>query len=435
MSTETSELHPFVAAFLASEAVGDDSFAERRRVARARLPEIGVPTPRHEEWRFVKLRPLLGAAFGHGARAGALTAEQVDALLLEETADSRLVFVDGARAAEHSRTTALPDGVAAGGFDELDEAQQGAVVDALGHVADFYRDDLFLTLNDATFGDVACVVVPPNTKVEAPLHLLYAQTGDAAVQARVVVVVGRGSELTLVEDYVGVEGATGFTNAVTEVVVADDARVQHVRIQREAEASFHIARVAARLHRSAHYDSVAVNFGARVSRSDVYVQHAGEGAWARIDGLTLIGGEQASDTHSVIDNQRQHCQSHQLHKCVVGGRGHAVFNGKIFVREGAQRISAYQLNRNLLLSNEARVDTKPQLEIFADDVECSHGATVGQLDEDQAFYLVSRGVTPERARAILTYAFAAEVIEAVHVPSLQRRLEAMASDRTLHAEL
>ena len=174
-----------------------------------------------------------------------------------------------------------------------------------------------------------------------------------------------------------------------------------------------------------------MTLGAAAARNDIWVTHEGDDAWARIDGLAFVDGRREADTHSVIDNTRLRCQSHQLHKCVVGDRGHAVFNGKILVRKGAQKTDAYQLNRNLLLAAGARIDTKPQLEIFADDVVCTHGATVGQLDEDQLFYLVSRGISPDEARATLTYAFAAEVIETIPVPSLVLELEAEAHARTL----
>ena len=185
-----------------------------------------------------------------------------------------------------------------------------------------------------------------------------------------------------------------------------------------------------RLGANSHYDSYTMSVGAAWSRHDLLARHEGDGAFARIDGLVMLVDEQLSDTHSILDNTRPHCNSHQLHKCIVGGKAHAVFNGKILVQKGAQKIDAYQLNRSLLLSPNAKINTKPQLEILADDVRCTHGATIGQLDDEQIFYLKSRGYDDAAARGMLTYAFAGEIIDEVAVPSLKKRLETIARNRT-----
>jgi Fe-S cluster assembly protein SufD len=240
---------------------------------------------------------------------------------------------------------------------------------------------------------------------------------------RVLVVAQTGSDCTLVEDYVALHEGAYLTNAVTEIGLAPNARVRHVRLQRESKAAYHIAACGVRLQRDAQYESVSVALGGRISRYGLNLTQAGEGGECRLDGLALIDGRQLADTHSTLDHTRPDGRSRQLHKCIVGGAAHAVFNGKIFVREGAQRTDSAQQSRNLLLSERAHVDTKPQLEIFADNVKCAHGATVGQLDTDQLFYLKSRGLSEASARDLLTFAFAAEVVERIPVPSLARRLE------------
>jgi len=218
------------------------------------------------------------------------------------------------------------------------------------------------------------------------------------------------------------EGAY-FTNAVTEIAAADNATVKHVRVQRENGAAFHIANCAVSLAHASRYQAVSVSLGARISRYDLNVLQAAEGTECSVDGLALITDRQLADTHSMIDHAHPHGVSRQLHKCIADGASHAVFNGKIMVRHGAQRTDSSQSSRNLLLTAKARVDTKPQLEIFADDVKCAHGATVGQLDAEEVFYLRSRGLSELTARNLLTYAFGAEIIDRIPVATLKHTLE------------
>ena len=205
--------------------------------------------------------------------------------------------------------------------------------------------------------------------------------------------------------------------------MAANARVRHVRLQREGKAAFHIGACSVRLERDSRYQSVAVALGARISRYNLTVTQAGEGAECQVDGLALIDGRQLADTHSFLDHTRPDGRSRQMHKCIVGGAAHAVFNGRIVVRPGAQRTASAQQSRNLLLTDKAHVDTKPQLEIFADDVKCAHGAAIGQLDPEHVFYLKSRGLSEATARDLLTFAFATEIVERIPVPSLVKRLE------------
>jgi Fe-S cluster assembly protein SufD len=227
----------------------------------------------------------------------------------------------------------------------------------------------------------------------------------------------------VIEDYVSLDEGVYFTNPVTEVVVGESARVQHVKLQRESRKAFHIATTAVNVGKEGRYNGNTVNLGARISRHDLRVTQTAEGTECTLDGLSLICGRQLADTHSTIDHAKAHGTSRQLNKCIVDGGAHAVFNGKILVRKGAQRTDSAQSSRNLLLSDKAHVDTKPQLEIFADDVKCAHGATVGQLDMDEVFYLKSRGLSESAARNLLIYAFAAEIIARIPLASVRQRLE------------
>ncbi len=238
-----------------------------------------------------------------------------------------------------------------------------------------------------------------------------------------LLVAGENSKSTVIESYVGAEEAPYFTNAVVELVLMDGARVEHYKVQRESARAFHIATTTADLGPNSSYDATTINFGAELSRHDFNVTMDHEGAECWVDGLYLVGTGQHTDTHSVIDHRKPHCTSHQLYKGILDGKSRAVFNGKVFVRHDAQKTDAMQTNKNLLLSNEARVDTKPQLEILADDVKCAHGAAVGQIDEDELFYLEARGIHPDLARNLLTYGFAEEVIGKIKIESIRAELD------------
>jgi Fe-S cluster assembly protein SufD len=283
---------------------------------------------------------------------------------------------------------------------------------------------VFTALNTAWLRDGAVVHLSKNAVLNEPLHLLFiAAQKDAASCPRCLIVVESGAQCTVIEDYVAATDAAYFTNAVTEIAIASNARVRHVRLQRESMQAVHIATCAVSLAKDAAYISQSVAFGARLSRYNLDVLHKGEGAEAVIDGLALISGQQLADTHTTMDHAQPNGRCTQLHKTIVGGAAHAVFNGKVLVREGAQLTNSAQQSRNLLLSGTARVDTKPQLEIFADDVKCAHGATVGQLDAEQLFYLKSRGLPDVAARNLLTYAFGAEIVDRIPVKSLVAELE------------
>jgi len=384
-----------------------------------RVGALTVPTTRDEDWRFTDISPLTKLSFQRAQGVPPLAAATLEQWAIPEAA-ARLVFVDGIYAPQHSFNHA---GLTAENLASGETLDSPAVQAHLGRHAGF-EHNAFTALNTAFLHDGALIVVPRDMALAAPVHLLFIATRKhTASYPRCLVIAESGAAVTVVEDFVSLESEAYFTNAVTEMALAENAEVHHVRVQRDSAAAFHIANCAVSLARASRYHSVSVALGARISRHNLGVQLAAEGAECSIDGLALIGGAQLADTHTLIDHAMPQGKSRQLHKCIVDGAARAVFNGNIMVRAGAQRTDSSQSSRNLLLSGKARVDTKPQLEIFADDVKCAHGATVGQLDVDEVFYLKSRGLSDTAARNLLTYAFGAEVIERIPVVSLRNRLE------------
>ncbi|MCE2978947.1 MAG: Fe-S cluster assembly protein SufD [Betaproteobacteria bacterium] len=409
------------------------------RAAAGRLP---VPTPRDEAWRFTDIAQLSRRSYRVDADAAVLPdAVALLPFVIDEAADARLVFVDGVFAPGLSATGALPAGVRlrplssmlAGARDG--DGPSGAEAEVRAHLARHaaFETDFFSALNTARLSDGAAVVCDRGVQVAGAIHLLFLSTGrpaPVAVQPRVLVVAGAGSELTVVEEYAALGESIVFTNTVAECVVGADASLRHVRLQRENRASFHVGRCAVSIARDGRYRSVSLNVGARLSRLDLAVTLDGEGAQAHLDGLALLEARQHADSHTLLDHAKPHGTSRQLHKCVCDGGSHAVFNGRILVRPDAQHTDAAQQSRGLLLSPKAQINAKPQLEIFADDVKAAHGATVGQLDGDELFYLASRGLPTAQARKLLTYAFAAEVIERIPVRSLVSMLAAQLMARS-----
>jgi Fe-S cluster assembly protein SufD len=287
----------------------------------------------------------------------------------------------------------------------------------------------FTALNTSGLKDVAVVWVAKNVVVETPIHLVFVAAGEAPSISlpRCLVVAETGSSVTLVEEFTNRRGAESaekvyFTNAVTEIWVEENAQVSHTRLELEGAEAFHIGKTAVSQARDSRYTCHAIALGGKLSRHNLEILQTGEQTETTLNGLTMIGGNQLGDTHSAIALNYPYSTSRQLHKCIVGDRAHGVFNGKVFVPKPAQLTDAAQLNRNLLLSPKARVDTKPQLEITADNVKCAHGATVSQLEDDEIFYLQSRGIDENDARNLLINAFAAEIINQIPVPSLRERL-------------
>ena len=397
-----------------------------------RVSTLRLPTKKDEEWRFTDISPLTKMSFQPVRIASPLQSSDVEHFYLAE-AVTRLVFVDGVYAPHLSTQLAeasKDSGVVVSSLTAATSEDLAAIEPHLGHHTDF-QDNVFAALNTAFLHEGALIIVPRNISVEMPVHLLFIATQkEASSHPRCLLIAEPGSTVTVIEDYVTLQEETYITNTVAEFVLADSAHVNHIRIQRDSKEAFHMANCSVSLARASRYQSVSVAFGARISRYNLNVLLKDEGAECTADGLALISNRQLADTHACIDHIKPHCTSHQLHKCIIDDAAHAVFNGKIIVRPGAQLTNSNQSNRNLLLTSKARIDTKPQLEIFADDVKCAHGATVGQLDNEEIFYLKSRGLSEVTARNLLTYAFGAEIIERIPIASLKFRLEQAVLEQT-----
>lgn len=415
---------------LSADVSGTNWFDALRSAGLERANRAPVPTTRDEEWRFTDLAPLTRLSFQPAVDAAAITEESAAPYILAE-AQARIVFVDGILARGLSL---LPQhgGIAVLDLRQAMHASAGVLESTLGQIAPS-DTNLFAALNTAYLRDAAVIVVGPDHTSDAPVHVLHLATKRAQPHAfypRTLLIAGRGSRSLLVEDFVAGEAAAYLSAPVTEVAVAAGASVSHVRVQREAAEAFQLGTCSVRQAPASRYALVNVALGGRISRLDLGVMHDGAGCETQIDGLTLIGQRQLADTHSCVDHAHPQGKLRQVYKGVVGGAAHAVFNGKILVREGAQQTDAGQSCRGLLLSDRAHIDAKPQLEIFADDVKCAHGAAIGQLDPEELFYLRSRGLSPDHARNLLTFAFAAEVIERVPVPSLRATLARTVLERT-----
>jgi Fe-S cluster assembly protein SufD len=386
---------------------------DRRGEAFAHFNETGFPGPKEEEWRYTNIAPIAKAEFGVGQPANPDSFPSA----YPESAASRIVVLDGRIDREHSTYPALSF---AGAL--ADERFAGLVKKNLNEAVDLAKNG-FTALNTAFIEEGVFIHIPKDTRGETPIHLNFVAACSNASFPRVFVYAEPGSETTLIETYESAGEGVSFTNAVVEIFLEENARLTHYRVQKQTAESFHIGTTGVVLRKDSFYDTTNINLGAALSRHDIGVKFTAEGGECFVDGLYMLNGSQHADTHSVIDHTVPNCTSHQTYKGVLSDRSHAVFNGKVFVRENAHGTDAQQSNKNLLLSNDARVDTKPQLEIFNDDVKCSHGATVGQLEEEELFYLLTRGLDPDLARNLLTYGFAEEVINKIGVESIKAELD------------
>ena len=466
--TEIGFLDSLLAAATPDAQSQQDSHNVRLKKQRAsaleRALSLSVPTTRDEDWRFTDLSPLYRLKLKPYATDGKVDPAIFKTLCFPEAA-VRLVFVDGrfdsaascgvtgdgsvSESAISEGTVsegaasknAASDGVMVANLQHVlaDEAWQGvrdSLEDHLTSIADFEKD-VFAAANTAYLQDAAVVHVAAGCGLDAtPIQILNVSTGhETAASPRLLIVAERNARCTVIEDYVAVGGTAYLTNSVCEIFVAPNAEVNHIKLQREAETAFHIGNTSVRMEADSRYRNWSVATGGKISRHNLNVYQRGVGIDCEMNGLALTAGRQLADTHSYIDHALPHGNSRQVHKTISGGSAHAVFNGKIMVREGAQQTNSSQQSRNMLLSPRASVDTKPQLEIFADDVKCAHGATVGQVDAEEIFYLKSRGLSETDARNLLVYAFAAEVVSRVPVGSLVAVLESQILEQTRNKEV
>ena len=415
---------PYLADFerFARDRTGEPAAIERlRRHAIERFAEIGFPTLRQEEWRSTNVAPIARSAFHRAEGEPDLGMPEIAPWIFDGAA-ARLTFVDGRFAPALSFAGDLPEGAFAGRLADALAARPDEVLAQLGrhHRADAHA---FSALNAAFFTDGACILLPRGAIVERPIHLLFVATGESKSSfPRNLVVLGESAQATVVETYAGSPGVA-FTCPVTEIVAGANAALHHVKVQKEDLSAFHVAAFELKQERSSQVDSCSISLGGAIVRNDLHAVLAGEGGDCTLNGLYLAEGRQVVDHHMRVEHRAAHCGSHELYKGILDGKARAVFNGLIHVHKGAQKTDAKQSNRNLLLSAEAIANSNPQLEIYADDVRCTHGSTVGQLDEDAVFYLRSRGIGEEAAKSLLTYAFASELVERIGVEPVRRDLE------------
>lgn len=401
-----------------------------RRAAITRFAELGFPIPQHEdpvlreEWRYTDVAPMVEIRFKPALLETGGWRPETGGWHLEG-AGAQLVFVNGHYTPELSSLGSLPKGLKVGSLAEILVTDPAWVEPYLAQYACF-QDHPFVALNTAFMGDGAFISIPPGRLLEKPIHLLFVSTaprGPLVSHPRNLIIVGHNSQVTIVESYIGLEQEVYFTNGVTEIVVQGNAVIDHYKLELESGAAFHIATLQTHLDRSSSFTTCSIDLGGALVRNDLNVVLDGEGGECTLNGLYMGTGRQHVDNHTRIDHVKPYCTSREFYKGVLDGQSRGVFNGKIYIHKFASRTDAYQLNKNLLLSDDAVINTKPQLEIYNNDVKCSHGSTIGQLDRDSLFYLRSRGMDLEAAKSLLTYAFAREIIDRIKIEPIRDRLE------------
>jgi Fe-S cluster assembly protein SufD len=408
--------------------------ASIRKAGAARFRESGFPTLDDEDWRFTNVAPLAKLPF-RPAREGSsdgLTVEALEQFPLGKLAATRLVFVNGHFAPELSQIGPQPDGVKIGSLAEVLANDAALLEPYLARHVKSEDHSTFAALNAAFFQDGAFIHVPKGCTVDQPVHLVYVTTSGesgATTHPRNLIIARDASRLTVIESYVATVGSAYFTNAVSEMVVGDGAVVEHCKFQDESTAAFHLSTLGATLGRGSNFISHSIVTGARLSRSNLRAELAGEGLEAILNGLYITKGEQLADHHMIVDHAKPHCASHEYFNGILDDKSKGVFHGRILVRPDAQKTDAKQTNKNLLLSDTATIDTKPQLEIYADDVKCTHGATVGQLNEESIFYLRARGIGADTAKRMLIHAFAGEIIERIRCEPVREELDRLVWER------
>jgi Fe-S cluster assembly protein SufD len=402
-----------------------------RRAAFDRFASLGFPTTKNEDWHFTSVASIAEQDFALlTSRSGDVKRAELQRFTFGATDWYTMVFVNGRFTPELSDLARLPAGLKirdlASSWEKSPEGVRG-----IGLVTS-YEGNAFTALNTAFMYDGAVIEIAKDVDVDRPIHVVYVTDATAAkgmMHPRNLVTVGRNARATVIESYVSTSDAMYLVNAVTEVSVAEGATLRHYKIQREGLRAFHIGTVEARQARDSHYVSFSFATGAELSRTNIYTTLDGEGCGATLNGLYMLDGEQTCDHQTQIIHAQPNCFSRELYKGVLDDRAHGVFNGKVYVHPIAQKTDGKQTNKTLLLSDTAHMDTKPQLEIFADDVKCTHGATIGQIDETALFYLKSRGIDRGLARRLLTYAFAADVLETIEVGAVREGLEKMTLER------
>lgn len=389
-----------------------------------RFAAVGFPKPKDEEWRFTNLAPIARTTFEPAPRAEAC-ADDIAPFSMRDESAVELVFINGHFSQGLSQCLSLPRGAKVCTLASALESDIPALKENLGRHATIDQTP-FVALNTGSLRDGAFVFLPRGTTLELPIHLLFVTVPGATpsvTQPRVLVVAEENVEATLIETFGASRDGVYFTNAVTEIVAGQDSRIDHCRLQHESTKAYHVAAMQVTLARSATFVSHAATLGARLTRNNLSVSMNGDFADATLNGLVVLSGVQHCDNHTILDHARPNCPSHELYKHVLDGKSTGVFKGKILVRQPAQKTDSKQTSKSLLLSDDATMNSQPALEIYADDVKCTHGSTTGPVDEDMIFYLRTRGVSLDAARHLLTYAFAADVTRRIKVAPVRRYLE------------
>ena len=420
----------------AAGSVAKDWLPKLKIAAFESFEAVGFPTTRDEDWHFTSVSPIAERTFRPVKPSKTvLTEDDIAPFTYGRDDWHLLVFVNGKYEPSLSNFAELDVDAQVMTFGEALKEAPELLAERLGTLAP--AKQAFTALNTAFMSDGVVVRVPKDVALETPIHILYlvdAHANNGSLHPRTLVIAERGAQATLIETFATLGGGTYFTNHVAEVIVGDNARVDHYKVQREGAEAFHVGTIQATQGRDSIYHAFTFTTGAQLSRSNVYAKLLGSNAEVRLNGLYALEETQHADNQTFVEHIAPACSSREVYKGILDGTSHGVFNGKVFVDPQAQQTDGKQTNHALLIGEGARVDTKPQLEIFADDVKCTHGATVGRLDEMAKFYMKSRGIGAERTRALLTYAFAAEVLELIELEPLKVALEGLLFDRFIPPE-
>ena len=402
--------------------VGSGWLADVRRHAASRFMDEGLPQKKWEHWRYTNLSSITTTRFAVPEAPAEIENAALAELGWAPAVAPTLVFVDGHLVTDHSQSA--PQGVEVASLSDAAEKHPEALKRVLGR-GDAKDSTSLAALNGALLQSGVFVYATKNTEAKTPVHVMFVSTGTqkaAAAHPRIAVLAEPNSGVTVLESYVALEGAENpyWTNAVVEMVAEPNARITHLKLQQDSAQGVHAGAIWSEAQRDATVRTFAFVLGGGTARNDVTTVLAGSGAFCEMNGLYVQRGSESADFRTVVDHAVPHCDSKQLYKGVLDDKSTGSFSGTVLVREQAQKTNAEQTNRNLLLSEQATANTKPQMEIYADDVKCAHGATVGQLDDAALFYLRSRGLDPATARRLLTYAFASEVVEALENEALEK---------------
>lgn len=411
---------------------GSESFIHsKRKEALSNFSRLDFPTIKDEEWKYTSIAPLLKYNFVPSYEKKEVSKDFVKSLLFDEMEHNLIVFINGRYSAEHSDLLNLPEGVIVGSIADEMKKKNEILLKHFGKYADS-QNHIFTALSTAYTEDGAFIYVPAGKIVEEPIHIISITTSGTEkilTQPRNLFISEKNSQVTIIEHYASEEENIYFTNAVTEIVAEENAVVDHIKLQEESKKAFHIARMEVDQERSSNFSSHLISTGAELTRNDFNARFNDEGGECTLNGLYMIDGTQLFDAHTLMDHAKPHCNSHEHYKGILDDKSRGVFNGKVIVRQDAQKTNAFQENNNILLSDEALVNTKPQLEIFADDVKCSHGATIGQMDDDAKFYLKSRGIGEEASKGILLHAFASDVVTSIKIETIRNYVEKLITQK------